>query len=511
MSTQLQEENSLFLSNITKRFGSFVANDNISLQVKHGEIHALLGENGAGKSTLMNVVFGMYQPEEGQIWVKGKKVEIKDPNHAIKLGIGMVHQHFQLIEDFSVMDNIILGREPKKGWFLNRKKASQEVADLSERYGLKVDPMSKVEDLPVGAQQKVEILKCLYRGADLLIFDEPTAVLTPDEIAELLRVLKGLAAEGKSIILITHKLDEVMQIVDRCTVIRKGRMITTVDTKDTTPMKLAEMMVGKNVSREIEKGTFSPKETVLEIKKLTMHETKKKKLLDQVSLTVAAGEVVGIAGVDGNGQAELTEAIVKMRAFSEGNVLLSGVSQRDKKTREVYEAGVSYVPADRQKHGLVLDLNIAENLWLVDYYQEKNNQSLNLDKERMYTEAQEAMTHFDIRAQTERTKVSEMSGGNQQKVILAREIARQPKLLIVVQPTRGLDIGAIDYIHRQIIHLRDSGVAVLLVSFELEEILTLSDRILVLSDGKIVGETTPEKTDDQELGLMMAGTKAEVR
>lgn len=502
---QKRVENVLELKHITKKFGNFVANDDISFAVRRGEIHALLGENGAGKSTLMNVVFGMYQPEEGRILVYENETKIENPNHAIHLGIGMVHQHFKLIETFTVTENIIIGMEPKNGVRINMKSAVKEVREISEKYGLQVDPNSKIEDLPVGMQQKVEILKCLYRGANLLIFDEPTAVLTPDEIGELLQVMQTLVAEGKSIILITHKLNEIMKVADKCTVIRKGKYIGTVDIEGSSKEELAEMMIGKNISRKIDKKSYQPQQTVLEIKNLTMWNANKKKVLNQVNLSVAAGEVVGIAGVDGNGQAELAEAIVQMRGFQEGEILINGVSQKNKTTREIYEAGVSYVPADRHKHGLVLDNDVAENLILIEYYKEKYNQGIQLKKDLMYEEAKSAMENYDIRAENEKTIVRGMSGGNQQKIILSREISREPELLIIVQPTRGLDIGAIDFIHRQVIRLRDKGVAILLISFELEEILTLSDRIDIIFDGQIVGQTTPTKTSDRELGLMMAG------
>lgn len=502
---QKRVEKVLELKHITKRFGNFVANDDVSLTVRRGEIHALLGENGAGKSTLMNVVFGMYQPEEGTISVYENETKIENPNHAIHLGIGMVHQHFKLIENFTVTENIIIGMEPKNGIRLNMKAAIKEVRNISEKYGLKVDPNSKIEDLPVGMQQKVEILKCLYRGANLLIFDEPTAVLTPDEIGELLQVMQKLVAEGKSIILITHKLNEIMKVADKCTVIRKGKYIGTVDIKDTNKEELAEMMIGKNISREIDKKAYNPQQNILEIKNLTMLSASKKKLLNNINLTVASGEVVGIAGVDGNGQMELAEAIIKMRSFQEGDILINGVSQKNKSTREIYESGVSYVPADRHKHGLVLENDIAENLILIEYYKEKYNDGIKLNKALMYEEAREAMKNYDVRAENERTIVRGMSGGNQQKVILSREISRNPELLIIVQPTRGLDIGAIDFIHREVVRLRDKGVAILLISFELEEILTLSDRIDIIFDGQIVGQTKPNETNDRELGLMMAG------
>lgn len=499
-------ENVLELKNITKRFGETVANEGISLKVKRGEIHALLGENGAGKSTLMNIVFGLLQPDEGEIAVYERPIAIENPNHAINLGIGMVHQHFKLVDSFTVTENIILGLEPKDGHKIDMKKAEQEVREISEKYGFNIDPKAPISELSVGMQQKVEILKSLYRGANLLIFDEPTAVLTPDEINELLIIMKNLIEEdNKSIILITHKLDEIMKVADKCTVIRKGKYIDEVYVPDSSEAELAELMVGRVVSQEIEKQPYRPQENVLEIKDLNLSNHNGKKVLEKIDLAVRAGEIVGIAGVDGNGQDELIESIVNMRKIDSGEIILNGQSITNKTTREIYEAGVSYVPADRHKHGLVIDQNIAENLMLIEYYKDKYNNGMQLNQEFIYEDAQEKMESFDIRAQSEHTTVSHMSGGNQQKIILAREISRDPELLIVVQPTRGLDIGAIHFIYDHLVQLRDRGVAILLVSFELSEILTLSDRIKILFDGKIIGETTPDETNDTELGLMMAG------
>ena len=499
-------ENVLELKNITKRFGETVANEGISLKVKRGEIHALLGENGAGKSTLMNIVFGLLQPDEGEIAVYERPIAIENPNHAIDLGIGMVHQHFKLVDSFTVTENIILGLEPKDGHKIDMKKAEQEVREISEKYGFNIDPKAPISELSVGMQQKVEILKSLYRGANLLIFDEPSAVLTPDEINELLIIMKNLIEEdNKSIILITHKLDEIMKVADKCTVIRKGKYIDEVYVPDSSEAELAELMVGRVVSQEIEKQPYRPQENVLEIKDLNLFNHNGKKVLEKIDLAVRAGEIVGIAGVDGNGQEELIESIVNMRKIDSGEIILNGQSITNKTTREIYEAGVSYVPADRHKHGLVIDQNIAENLMLLEYYKDKYNNGMQLNQEFIYEDAQEKMESFDIRAQSEHTTVAHMSGGNQQKIILAREISRDPELLIVVQPTRGLDIGAIHFIYDHLVQLRDRGVAILLVSFELSEILTLSDRIKILFDGKIIGETTPDETNDTELGLMMAG------
>lgn len=499
-------ENVLELKNITKRFGETVANEGISLKVKRGEIHALLGENGAGKSTLMNIVFGLLQPDEGEIEIYEQSTVIENPNHAINLGIGMVHQHFKLVDTFTVTENIILGLEPKDGHKIDMDKAEQEVREISEKYGFNIDPKAYISELSVGMQQKVEILKSLYRGANLLIFDEPTAVLTPDEINELLIIMKNLIQEdNKSIILITHKLNEIMKVANKCTVIRKGKFIEEVNVSQSNEAELAELMVGRVVSQKIEKEPYRPQEYILEIKNLVLSNQRGKHILENINLSVRAGEIVGIAGVDGNGQDELIESIVSMRDIDSGDIILNGQPITNKTTREIYEAGVSYVPADRHKHGLVIDQNIAENLMLIEYYEDKYNKGTQLKEDFIYKDASKKMDAFDIRAQSEHTTVAHMSGGNQQKIILAREISRDPKLLIVVQPTRGLDVGAINFIYKHLIDLRDRGVAILLVSFELSEVLTLSDRIKILFDGKIIGETTPDETNDTELGLMMAG------
>lgn len=503
-------EKVLELKNITKKFGDFLANDDINFELGRGEIHALLGENGAGKSTLMNIVFGMYQPDGGEIYLYENKVKIDGPNHAIRLGIGMVHQHFKLVENFTVTENIILGMEPKKGHKINMKAASKEVEEISKKYGLEVKPNEKIENLSIGMQQKVEILKALYRGANVLIFDEPTAVLTPDEISELLTIMKNLVKEGKSIILITHKLKEIMGVSDKCTVIRKGKYIDTLEIKSTNENELAELMVGKNISNELEKKKLTLGRSILEMSNVSYQNKQGKYLLKDINLHVRAGEVVGVAGIDGNGQSELVESIVKMIEPTSGKIEINSTLTDTKTTREIYELGVSYVPADRHKHGLVLDKNIAENLMLIEYYKDNYNNGLQLDKKYIYKSAKESVRNYDIRAQDEHVLVRGMSGGNQQKIILAREIHRKPELLIVVQPTRGLDIGAISFIHNKIIELRDNGVAVLLISYELQEILTLSDKIKILFEGEFIGETEPQKTNDTELGLMMAGKEVQV-
>lgn len=495
----------LELKNITKKFGDFIANDNINLKVGRGEIHALLGENGAGKSTLVNTVFGMHQPDGGEISVYEQPTIIKDPSHAIRLGIGMVHQHFQLVENFTVTENIILGVEPTKGKKIDMQAANKEVAEISARYGLQVDPKEKIGNISVGVQQKVEILKSLYRGANILIFDEPTAVLTPDEINELKIIMRKLVEEGKSIILITHKLNEIMTVADKCTVIRRGKHIGTVNVKDSSEDELARLMVGKNVSKNIKKDAFNPGDTVLEIEHLNLETKTGKKTLDDINLKVRSGEILGIAGVDGNGQSQLVESIVKMIEPSSGDIKIKGTDIKNKDTRDIYELGVSYVPADRHKHGLVLGKTIADNLILIDYYKDKYNEGIKMKKNFIQDEAKKSIDSYDIRAGNERSLVKDLSGGNQQKIILAREISRNPDLLVIVQPTRGLDVGAINYIHNQIIKLRDQGVAILLVSFELEELLTLSDNINIIFDGKIIGKVDPTNTNDTELGLMMAG------
>lgn len=493
--------------NIRKEFPGIVANNNITLQLKKGEIHALLGENGAGKSTLMNVLFGLYQPERGEIHVKGEKVNITNPNIANDLGIGMVHQHFMLVDTFTVTENIILGMEPKKGGTVDIKKAEKEVSEISERYGLKVDPRAKISDISVGMQQRVEILKTLYRGAEILIFDEPTAVLTPQEIKELIQIMRTLIKEGKSIILITHKLKEIMEVCDRVTVIRKGEGIGTVDVPDTNPTELASLMVGREVEFKTEKTEANPKDEVLEINNLIVKDNRDVTAVDSLDLTVRAGEIVGIAGVDGNGQSELIEAITGLMKTESGSIKLNGNEIRKNKPRKITEAGIAHIPQDRHKHGLVLDFPIGENMVLQTYYQKPFSSSGVLNYKNIYDKARTLIEEFDVRTPSEFTLARSLSGGNQQKAIIAREVDRNPDLLIAAQPTRGLDVGAIEFIHKRLIEQRDQGKAVLLVSFELEEIMNVSDRIAVIYEGKIVAIVNPKDTTEQELGLLMAGQK----
>ncbi|SFA37893.1 nucleoside ABC transporter ATP-binding protein [Anoxybacillus pushchinoensis] len=493
--------------NIRKVFGSFVANDNITLQLKKGEIHALLGENGAGKSTLMNVLFGLYQPDGGEIRVKGKKVNIPNPNVANDLGIGMVHQHFMLVDTFTVTENIILGSEPTKSGQIDIERAEQEVRELSERYGLAVDPKAKIADISVGMQQRVEILKTLYRGADILIFDEPTAVLTPQEIQELIQIMKALVREGKSIILITHKLKEIMEVCDRVTVIRRGKGIGTLNVSETNPNELAALMVGREVHFKTEKQPPKVGKPVLEIQDLVVKDSRGITVVDHLHLTVHAGEIVGIAGVDGNGQTELIEAITGLMKSESGSIRLNGKEIRNLTPRQITETGVGHIPQDRHKHGLVLDFSIGENMVLQTYYKEPYSKRGVLNFKAIYDKARQLIQEFDVRTPDEYTKARALSGGNQQKAIIGREVDRDPDLLIAAQPTRGLDVGAIEFIHKRLIEQRDRGKAVLLVSFELDEIMNVSDRIAVIYEGKIVAIVDPKETTEQELGLLMAGSK----
>lgn len=493
--------------NIRKEFPGIVANDDITVQLKKGEIHALLGENGAGKSTLMNVLFGLYQPEEGEIRVEGKKVNITNPNIANDLGIGMVHQHFMLVEPFTVTQNIILGNEPrKKSGKIDIKKAERDIQTLSDRYGLKVDPTAKISDISVGMQQRVEILKTLYRGANILIFDEPTAVLTPQEIKELIDIMRSLIKEGKSIILITHKLKEIMEVCDRCTVIRKGKGIGTVNVSETNVNKLASLMVGRQVNFNTEKSAADPKETVLQIEKLHVKDTRKVELVKGLDLEVRAGEIVGIAGIDGNGQTELIEAITGLKRSESGTIKLRNKSITNLSPRKVTESGLGHIPQDRHKYGLVLDYPIGENIVLQTYYKKPFSKATVLNYKEIYIKANALIKEYDVRTPSEYTRAGALSGGNQQKAIISRELDRSPDLLIAAQPTRGLDVGAIEFIHKKLIEERDKGKAILLVSFELDEIMDVSDRIAVMFDGKIVADLRPEQTNEQELGLLMAGS-----
>lgn len=491
---------------IRKEFGNFVANNNITLQLKQGEIHALLGENGAGKSTLMNVLFGLYQPEGGEIRVRGKAVKITNPNIANDLGIGMVHQHFMLVENFTVTENIILGTEPTKMGIVNIKDAAKKVQALSEKYGLDVDPNAKIEDITVGMQQRVEILKTLYRGAEILIFDEPTASLTPQEITELIQIMRRLIAEGKSIILITHKLKEIMEVSDRVTIIRKGEGIGTVVTAATNPEQLAEMMVGRQVEFKTEKTDAKPTDEVLAVENLVVTDYRNIDKVKGLNLNVRKGEIVGIAGIDGNGQSELIEAITGLRKIKSGKVKLNGKDITNMKPRKITEEGVGHIPQDRHKHGLVLDFPIGHNIALQTYYQSPIAKGFVMDYKKVSEKARQIISEYDVRTGNgEMTPARALSGGNQQKAIIGREIDRNPDLLIAALPTRGLDVGAIEFIHSRLIEQRDKGKAVLLISFELDEVMNVSDRIAVIYDGKIVDELNPKETTEQELGLLMAG------
>ena len=505
----MAHENVIEMREITKVFGEFVANDKINLELRKGEIHALLGENGAGKSTLMNMLAGLLEPTSGEIVVNGQVVKLDSPSKAASLGIGMVHQHFMLVEAFTVAENIILGSELTKNGVLDITRATREILELSERYGLAVDPSAKVADISVGAQQRVEILKTLYRGADILIFDEPTAVLTPSEIDELMAIMKNLVKEGKSIILITHKLDEIRAVSDRVTVIRRGKSIETVEIAGATNADLAEMMVGRSVSFKTVKQAPQPKEVVLSIKDLVVNENRGVPAVKNLSLDVRAGEIVGIAGIDGNGQSELIQAITGLRKIESGSVELKGQSIVGLHPRQITELSVGHVPEDRHRDGLVLEMMISENIALQTYYKEPLSKKGILNYTNIIDYAKKLMQEFDVRAASEIVSASALSGGNQQKAIIAREIDRNPELLIVSQPTRGLDVGAIEYIHKRLIQERDNGKAVLVVSFELDEILNVSDRIAVIHDGKIQGIVTPETTNKQELGVLMAGGELE--
>lgn len=501
----MAHENVIEMRDITKVFGGFVANDKINLHLRKGEIHALLGENGAGKSTLMNMLAGLLEPTSGEIAVNGQVVNLDSPSKAASLGIGMVHQHFMLVEAFTVAENIILGSELTKNGVLDIAGASKEIKALSERYGLAVDPSAKVADISVGAQQCVEILKTLYRGADILIFDEPTAVLTPSEIDELMAIMKNLVKEGKSIILITHKLDEIRAVSDRVTVIRRGKSIETVEIAGATNADLAEMMVGRSVSFKTEKQASKPKEVVLSIKDLVVNENRGVPAVKNLSLDVRAGEIVGIAGIDGNGQSELIQAITGLRKVESGSIELKGDSIVGLHPRQITELSVGHVPEDRHRDGLILEMMISENIALQTYYKEPHSKNGILNYSNITSYAKKLMEEFDVRAASELVPAAALSGGNQQKAIIAREIDRDPDLLIVSQPTRGLDVGAIEYIHKRLIEERDNGKAVLVVSFELDEILNVSDRIAVIHDGKIQGIVSPETTNKQELGVLMAG------
>ena len=504
------EKYAIEMLNITKKFPGIIANDNITLQLKKGEIHALLGENGAGKSTLMSVLFGLYQQEEGVIKKDGVVVKINDPNDANALGIGMVHQHFKLVECFTVLDNIILGVEPNKHGVLQKDEARKKVLALSEKYGLKVDPDAKIEDITVGMQQRTEILKMLFRDNEILIFDEPTAVLTPQEIDELMQIMRNLKAEGKSILFISHKLAEIMAVSDRCSVLRKGKYIGTVETKNTTMEELSAMMVGRNVNFHVEKAPQKLGDVILEVKNMTVaSKSHSNNAVKNVSLKVRGGEIVCIAGIDGNGQTEFVHGLTGLDPLVSGQIILNGTDITHSSIRKRNMSGMSHIPEDRHKHGLVLDYSLENNLVLETYFESSYTSKIGfLKKDNIRSNAEKLIKEYDIRSgQGPTTSARSMSGGNQQKAIIGREIDKDPDLLVAVQPTRGLDVGAIESVHKQLIARRDEGKAVLLISLELDEVLDVPDRILVMYEGEIVGEFDPKKTTQEELGLYMAGAK----
>lgn len=494
------------MRDIVKRFGNFTANDGINLTVHKGEIHAILGENGAGKSTLMNQLYGLYKPTSGEILVNGKKLEMNNPRDAIAAGIGMVHQHFMLVQPFTVTENIVLGTEPVKGVKLDMRTARKNVQEISERYGLSIDPDAKIEDISVGMQQRVEILKALYRGADILILDEPTASLTPQEIVELIGIMHNLTADGKSILLITHKLKEIKESADYCTIIRMGRYIDTVKVEDVTEDELASMMVGRQVTFAVEKPEQETGDVVLEVKDLRGVDYRGVEILRGLNLNVRRGEIVGIAGIDGNGQTEMVEILTGLRKASGGSITVNGVDIYNKPARFGFINGVSSIPADRQKHGLVLEFSVEENMVLQNYRDSRFAKGILINREAIRDFASKAIKKYDIRpADCEERPAGTLSGGNQQKVIIAREVENDKDLLIAVNPTRGLDVGAIEFVHKYIVGQRNKGKAVLLVSFELDEIMSLSDRIDVIYGGRIVSEVSGKDADENELGLMMAG------
>ena len=494
---------------ITKQFPGVLANDKVSLTLRRGEILALLGENGAGKSTLMNILYGLYHPDQGEIWIKGEQVTLHSPGDAIARGVGMVHQHFQLVPVMTVAENVILGAEPAgSGLHLNRREANQRVRELSKQYGLSIDPTVEVEDLPVGLQQRVEIIKALYRNADILILDEPTAVLTPQEANELFRIMHDLTARGVSIIFITHKLKEVLAVADRIAVLRGGRVAGTADPKTSTEASLAELMVGRKVILQVDKEEARPAAPVLTITDMQVRDDRKHLAVKGLSLEVHAGEILGVAGVQGNGQREFVEALTGLRAMEAGQVIIAGEDATGKLPRTITELDVAHIPEDREKHGLVMGYTIADNLVLNRYYQSPFSRRAVLDRDEIAENAAQLVKQFDVRTPSIYTHASSLSGGNTQKVIVAREFSRPVKLLIANQPTRGIDVGSIEFIHNQIVAQRDAGVAVLLVSAELDEILSLSDRVAVMFDGRIVKTLPIEEATRERVGLLMAGSEA---
>jgi general nucleoside transport system ATP-binding protein len=494
----------LELRGITKRFPGVVANDGVDFDLRKGEVHALLGENGAGKSTLMNILYGLYHPDEGEFRLNGKPLRINSPREAIDAGIGMVHQHFMLIPVMTVAENIVLAAEPTKGPFLDESEAEERVRELSERFGLAVRPDARIESISVGMQQRVEILKALYRGAEILILDEPTAVLTPQESSELFEIIESLKAEGKSIIFITHKLNEVLEIAERITVLRRGKTIDTVPRKGATEEGLARLMVGREVILRVDKGKAEPGEPLLTVEDLYVDDERGLEAVRGISFEVKAGEIVGIAGVDGNGQSELIDAITGLRRAKAGRISVGHRDLTHDSPRECLDAGVGHIPEDRQLRGLVLDFSLAENIALHDYREEPDSKYGWLFPGRLIARARTLLKEFDVRGGGPETKAAALSGGNQQKVIVAREVSRDPSVLVAAQPTRGLDVGAIEFVHRRLVDERDEGRAILLVSFELDEVLSLSDRILVIYEGKLVAEYSPD-VSEEEIGLAMVG------
>jgi simple sugar transport system ATP-binding protein len=495
------------LKNITKKFGQLTANNNINLTIYKGEVHALLGENGAGKSTLMNQLYGMIQPTSGDIYINGKKVKVTNPNVAISNGIGMVHQHFMLVEPFTVIENIILGSEITNFGVLDIKKAKNEIIRLSNKYNLFVNPDDKVEDITVGMQQRVEILKALYRGSDILILDEPTSVLTPQEINELITIINSLTEEGKSVIIITHKLKEIKQVADNCTIIRRGKVIDTVKVEEVSEEELAEKMVGREVTFKVPKDECQPKDVVLSVEKIVVKDNRGLIAVNELSLEVKRGEILGIAGVDGNGQSELVEALTGLRKIEKGQVFINGEEITNYSPKKVIENKIATIPENRQKTGLVLDFTVYENMILENFNKEPFSKNGILQKDNIISHTKKLIKKFDIRPTDEKVLAKSLSGGNQQKVIIAREINNNPDLLIATQPTRGLDVGAIEYVHKELVKQRDNNKGVLLISLELDEIMNVADRIAVIYEGKIVYIVDSKEAKESKLGFEMAGGK----
>jgi general nucleoside transport system ATP-binding protein len=496
----------LELRGITKQFPGVLANDHVDFELRKGEVHALLGENGAGKSTLMNILYGLYHPDEGEIRLNGNPVRVGSPSDAIGLGIGMVHQHFMLIPVMTVAENIVLANEPTNGPFLDLAGAEERVQELSSQFGLAVRPEARVSSISVGMQQRAEILKALYRGAEILILDEPTAVLTPQEANELFAITRSLQADGRSIIFISHKLNEVLEIADRITVLRQGKQVDTVPREGATPEGLAKLMVGREVVLRVDKPKAQPGETLLTVKELSVLDDRDLPACRSVSFEVKAGEIVGLAGVDGNGQSELIDALTGLRKVSAGQIVVAGRDMTDAGARECLDLGIGHIPEDRQARGLVLDFTLAENIALHDFRKEPDSKWGWLYPRRLIQRAAGLLKEFDVRGGGPRTLAGSLSGGNQQKVVIAREVSRDPNILVAAQPTRGLDVGAIEFVHRRLVQERDEGRGILLVSFELEEILSLSDRILVIYEGRVVGEYSPD-VSEEELGFAMTGGK----